>query len=61
MVDETIRDTYQLMVVSADTMKRIGYSDEEIDQARKPEGFVHGNNRYKIDSPLPTTGGQGMG
>ena len=50
MVDEMIRDQkkYMDMDVSAETMKAIGFKQEDIDQARKPEGFVHGGTRYLV-------------
>ena len=52
MVDEMIRDTCPVMRVSADTMRDIGYTDEEIDKAHKPSGIVLNGTRYVIEAKM---------
>jgi len=38
--------------LSESTMKQVGFTAEEIDQARKPEGLVQDGVRYIVPQPI---------
>lgn len=50
MVDQlNRREELNEAQMSAESMKQAGFTSQEIDQARKPEGLTHGQTIYRIE------------